>query len=381
MSSIELIGSWWGHADLDGSWRSYEKFLGEYTGVMTCFYNASDKTIKYITFTYVPYNQVDDVVIDTANKSVLSGKLVGPVDPSRVAEACFGNLWKSSVITRVEISKVFIEYMDGTNETIFGNDIVNVTNEPVKRYEQGFKRLIDPSDYTTLNWYEKNKFNKQSSYYQQHASAIIKAKEDADEIERAEEEEYKKLQEERRKKKEEEDAKVKKINEDYYRQKEAEKRRIQVESANKRKKSLIVITAIILVIVASFIVTTIKDNNEKYDISNIYIGATEFLTGTVAGNTLDMTIEAYVNNGCDIDIKKIEGRLLIYDMNENLLYEGTFSYNESVMYGSTLDWTYEFVLEADSLSAAEKIATSNSLMFDFVVTDVYFADGTHKSVK
>ncbi|MBR2380999.1 MAG: hypothetical protein IKA84_00695 [Clostridia bacterium] len=381
MSSIELIGSWWGHADLDGSWKSYEKFLGEYTGVMTCFYNASDKTIKYITFTYVPYNQVDDVVIDTANKSVLSGKLVGPVDPGHIAEACFGNLWKSSVITRVEISKVFIEYMDGTNETIFGNDIVNVTNEPVKRYEQGFKRLIDPSDYITLNWYKENKFNKQSSYYQQHESAIIKAKEDKEKRKRANEEEYQKLQEERRKKKEEDDARVKKINEDYYRQKEAEERRIQVESSNKRKRSLIVIAAIILVIVASFIATTIKNNNEKYDISNVYIGATEFLTGTITGNTLDMTIEAYVNNGCDIDIKKIEGRLLIYDMNENLLYEGTFIYNESVMYGSTLDWTYEFTLEADSSILAEKIATSDSIMFEFVITDVYFADGVHKSAK
>ena len=380
MSSIELVGNWWGHMDHNEKWHSNEAFAGNRVGMLTKFYNNSGKVIKYITFFYTPYNRVNDIVIDTINRSVSSGKLVGPIEPESISEVCFDNIWVTSVISRVELSKIYVEYMDGTDETILDTDLVKVFSENISyistRYING---KVNP--FSFLFFWEENKFNKNSSFYQKYEKELIKAaeaekqeeerekerkkQEEADRAKRAEE---RKKQEEERKKQEEE-------------RKKQELERRQKEAAKQRKKVLISFVAIALIIVVGVVFTTIKNNNEKYDISNVIVEAREFYTDSPIGNTLNISIETVISNNCGFDIEKIEGYLSIYDTNNNVLYEGAFQCEESISSGNGCWWTYEFNLKADSAANATKIATSNSLMFDFVVTDVYFANGTHKSSK
>ena len=362
MSSIELLGNWWGHMDHNKTWHSNEAFMGNRVGMLTKFYNNSGKVIKYITFFYTPYNQVNDVVIDTINKSVSSGKLVGPIEPESIGEVCFDNIWVTSVISRVELSKIYVEYMDGTDETILGTDLVNVFSKNVSYiYTWNINGKVNP--FSFLSFWENNEFNKNSSFYQKYEKELIKAAETKKQkdAERAKQEEERKKQEEERKKQELE--------------------RRQKEAAKQRKKVLISFVAIALIIAVGVIFTTIKNNNEKYDISNVIVEAREFYTDSPVGNTLNISIETVVSNNCGFDIEKIEGYLSIYDINNNVLYEGAFQCEESISSGNGCWWTYEFNLKADSAANATKIATGNSLMFDFVVTDVYFANGTHKSSK
>ena len=52
-------------------------------GVKHEYYNASDKTMKYITFVYVPYNRVGDAVACSTSGTVEArGKLTGPIQPN-----------------------------------------------------------------------------------------------------------------------------------------------------------------------------------------------------------------------------------------------------------------------------------------------------------
>ena len=80
--------------------------------------NTSKKDIKYITFTVVPYNAVDDIVeCDVRDIASFRGKITGPIKAGATTE---GNgtywdcAWYNNTIVRAEIVSAEIEYMDGT---------------------------------------------------------------------------------------------------------------------------------------------------------------------------------------------------------------------------------------------------------------------------
>ena len=102
----------------------------------TEFFNASEKEIKYLTFTYVPYNSVGDVVSCTIKKiSEARCQLTGPIEPNRKDFIKWENLWYNPTISTAKIKEVKIQYMDDTEETISGEDIVDVENPNSKFYQ------------------------------------------------------------------------------------------------------------------------------------------------------------------------------------------------------------------------------------------------------
>ena len=125
MSSIEILGTYWGHVD-DTIWRMLKRNALGGLGVRTIFYNASGKDIKYVTFTYAPYNQVNDIVTDQCGENIVSKKHTGPIESGAMSIATFDGIWYDDTIKVIILEKVSIDYMDGTSEEIARSDLVNV---------------------------------------------------------------------------------------------------------------------------------------------------------------------------------------------------------------------------------------------------------------
>lgn len=91
--------------------------------------NTSDKTIKYCSFTAVPYNAVNDPVKCTIrNNSDYTGQVTGPIEPGQVSgeDRRWDCAWYNNTITRAELTGVRIEYMDGSTVNIEKKDIKSI---------------------------------------------------------------------------------------------------------------------------------------------------------------------------------------------------------------------------------------------------------------
>ena len=98
------------------------------------YYNAGEKTIKYITFSYIPYNSVNDIVACTASgKTEVNGKLTGPISPKHKSYVEWRNMWFNPTVSTVVISRIHIQFMDDTEEVIDGKDVV-FTDNPKSAY-------------------------------------------------------------------------------------------------------------------------------------------------------------------------------------------------------------------------------------------------------
>jgi len=84
------------------------------------FTNDSEKTIKYIYFSTIPYNAVNDVVnSDIGDKSTAILSLTGPVEPSEDFKTVSAeNIWYNSTIRYAKLETVNIIYMDGEEVTL-----------------------------------------------------------------------------------------------------------------------------------------------------------------------------------------------------------------------------------------------------------------------
>ncbi len=86
--------------------------------------NDSDKTVKYVTFTVVPYNAVKDVQkCTTRGKSEVHLRVTGPITAGLSGNCTFENVWYNSTISTIELTKIKIDYMDGSTETLKGGEI------------------------------------------------------------------------------------------------------------------------------------------------------------------------------------------------------------------------------------------------------------------
>lgn len=88
--------------------------------------NKSDKTIKYITFTAIPYNDVGDAVRCTiTSRSAYRGQITGPIEAgeSYGTNYAWKGAWYNNTITRACLDAVEIEYMDGTKVSFSGKDL------------------------------------------------------------------------------------------------------------------------------------------------------------------------------------------------------------------------------------------------------------------
>ena len=105
------------------TWRYGANSAG---GVSVRFWyrNDSDKSIKYVTFTVVPYNAVKDVQkCKTSGRSAALLQVTGPIEAGKTRSCTFENVWYNSTISTVELTNIELDYMDGSKETLKGSDI------------------------------------------------------------------------------------------------------------------------------------------------------------------------------------------------------------------------------------------------------------------
>ncbi len=116
-----------GHQGYDNGydgWHSGANSVGGWS-VKWSFKNNTDKTIKYASFWFAPYNAVGDMVTCSIKGKGLDGvRYTGPLAPGGVHQGAFWeNAWYNYSISTVRLSHVYVEYMDGTEERINASDI------------------------------------------------------------------------------------------------------------------------------------------------------------------------------------------------------------------------------------------------------------------
>ena len=105
------------------TWQSGPNSAGG-VSVRICYKNDTEKTIKYATFTVVPYNAVKDrVSCSISRKSEKYLSITGPIAPNAQNRPYWENCWYNNTISTVVLTKIEIEYMDGSKETLKGSDI------------------------------------------------------------------------------------------------------------------------------------------------------------------------------------------------------------------------------------------------------------------
>ena len=80
-------------------------------------YLDENKKIKYIEFTMLPYNNVGDVQkSEVGGHSLFTGQSTGPIEAVETfRNPQWSNGWYNNTITCIKITKVKVEYMDGTS--------------------------------------------------------------------------------------------------------------------------------------------------------------------------------------------------------------------------------------------------------------------------
>lgn len=92
------------------------------------FVNNSDKVIKYLTFSVIPINAVGDAVKDhDMYDSEKSFRATGPFEKNEGLEkGQYWDGWYNSTIESLKLTKIKIEYMDGSTETIDSEDKIKM---------------------------------------------------------------------------------------------------------------------------------------------------------------------------------------------------------------------------------------------------------------
>lgn len=111
-----------GHHD-GTSWNSTPNSAGG-VSVRILFSNRCSTPIKYIVFVLVPYNNVGDTVTCTiSRKSEARARATGPYEYNKYYRPEWENLWYHPCITSAKLTRVEIEYMDGSKKEIDGSEI------------------------------------------------------------------------------------------------------------------------------------------------------------------------------------------------------------------------------------------------------------------
>ena len=114
ITSINSVGG----VDLSISWKYLNK----------------SKDIKYIYFDMLPYNTVGDPVKGKYDNGVKTGKITGPISSSnKKIISKWSTFWYNSTICCFKITKVKVEYMDGSKYT-YVNELPKIFSENLKYY-------------------------------------------------------------------------------------------------------------------------------------------------------------------------------------------------------------------------------------------------------
>ena len=86
--------------------------------------NLSDKTIKYFYWEGYAKNAVGDIVeSEIGGRQLFGGKDTGPIKPRKTGGGCWDCIIYNSTARKLIITEVAIEYMDGTELKIQGDEI------------------------------------------------------------------------------------------------------------------------------------------------------------------------------------------------------------------------------------------------------------------
>jgi len=103
---------------------SDESEYTEGTGFDIKIYNPTKKTIKYIWVSMVGKNPVGDPVV-SRGKSIVMVKCIGPILPEEEDQWDFEYVWFSDLVTTAKITKIKVQYMDGTfKEILTPKDVI-----------------------------------------------------------------------------------------------------------------------------------------------------------------------------------------------------------------------------------------------------------------
>jgi len=98
---------------------SDESEYTEGTSAKITVYNPTNKTIKYLWFSFVGFNPVGDKVIDRrSGTSVVTKKAVGPIAKGETGTYTFEYVWFTDIVETAKIASIKVLYMDGTEAII-----------------------------------------------------------------------------------------------------------------------------------------------------------------------------------------------------------------------------------------------------------------------
>ncbi len=120
----------WGHFEKEVGYSGvYDKFVewspspyGGSVGIKIDIKNCSEKTIKYAGLYFVPFNTVGDKAADEVGV-----ELTGPIYANGIkTDLMFDNAWFLNNIGDVSITRVWVEYTDGTEDSFDGEQIKSI---------------------------------------------------------------------------------------------------------------------------------------------------------------------------------------------------------------------------------------------------------------
>ena len=113
------------------NWSYYDE--SEYTdgtSAEVTVYNPTKKKIKYLWFTFIGYNAVNDVIIDRLKgTSKITVRGIGPINPDESGTYKYDYVWHTDLVDTAKISQIKVQYMDGTFKTILNPKEVTISDK------------------------------------------------------------------------------------------------------------------------------------------------------------------------------------------------------------------------------------------------------------
>lgn len=133
MSHLAIWGLEMGSELCRGVWINKADSAGNVYAKIS-FLNTSEKTMKYIYFTLVPYNKVCD---ELTPKLIV--QFVGPLNPDEKVKEYISNNFlldnrTNPIIAFIALENVVIEYMDGSKETLERHQVERLERDPDEDY-------------------------------------------------------------------------------------------------------------------------------------------------------------------------------------------------------------------------------------------------------
>jgi len=99
-------------------------------GWYTYIFNHTQKTIKYLYISIIPYNAVNDAQsCSIRNQYQITCEVTGPLEPNTGQHYGWDCLWYNSTIRYARITGIYIKYTDGSVKSSNGYDLNKIIVE------------------------------------------------------------------------------------------------------------------------------------------------------------------------------------------------------------------------------------------------------------